>query len=65
MKRAFKCRSLGMNAQRKLYEGIVVPTALCGAESWNMGASERRRLNVMEMVSEEPVWSNTYRLSEE
>ena len=49
MKRIFKCRSLGMNAKRKLYEGVVVPTALYGAETWNMGAAERRRLNVMEM----------------
>ena len=45
----FKCRSHGMSAKRMLYEGIVVPTALYGAETWNMGAAERRRLNVMEM----------------
>ncbi len=46
----FKCRSLGMNAKRRLYEGVVVnlPTALYGTETWNMGAAERRRLNVME-----------------
>ena len=49
MNRVFKCRSLGMNAKRRLYEGIVVPTALYGAETWNMRAAERRRLNVMEM----------------
>ncbi len=29
--------------------GVVVPTALYGAETWNMGAAERKRLNVMEM----------------
>ncbi len=45
----FKCKSLGMSAKKKLYEGVVVPTALCGAETWNMGAAERKRLNVMEM----------------
>ncbi len=38
-----------MNAKRRLYEGVVVPTVLYGAETWNMGAAERRRLNVMEM----------------
>ncbi len=25
------------------------PTALYGAETWNMGAAKRKRLNVMEM----------------
>ncbi len=48
MKRVFKCRSLGITAKRSLYEGVVVPTALYGAETWNMGAEERRRLNIME-----------------
>ncbi len=31
--------------QERFHEGIVPPTALYGAESWNMGA-ERNRLNV-------------------
>ncbi len=48
MKRVLQCRSLEMNAKRRLYEGVVVPTALYGAETWNMGAAEWR-LNVMEM----------------
>ncbi len=43
------CRSLGMSAKRRLYEGIVVPAALYGAETWNMGAAERRGWSVMEM----------------
>jgi len=47
--REFKCSSLEMNVKRRLYEGIVVPTALYGAETWKVGAAERRRLNVMEM----------------
>ncbi len=42
MKRVFKCKSLGMSAKRRLYEGGVVPTAIYGAETWNMGAAERR-----------------------
>ncbi len=45
----FKCKSLGMSAKRRLCEEVVVPTALHGAETWNMGAAERKRLNVMEM----------------
>ncbi len=49
MKRVFKCRSLGMSAKRRLYKGVVIPTALYRAETWNMGELERRRLNVMEM----------------
>ncbi len=45
----FKCRSLGMNANRRLYKGVVVPTVLYRAETWNMEAAKRRRLNAMEM----------------
>ncbi len=40
----------GVSARRRLYEGIVVPIALYGTETWNMGAAERRRLNVMEII---------------
>ncbi len=47
--KSVKCKSLGMSAKRRLYEGVVVPTALYGAETWNVGAAERKRLNVMEM----------------
>ncbi len=49
IKRVLKCKSLGMSAKRRLYEGVVLPTVLYGAETWNMGAAERKRLNVMEM----------------
>ena len=38
-----------MNVKRRLYEGVVVPTGLYGAETWNLGAKERRRLNVTEI----------------
>ncbi len=38
-----------MISKRKLYEGVLVPTALYGAETWNKGAVERNRLDVMEM----------------
>lgn len=35
--RVLKCRSSGMNAKKRLYGGIVIPTALYGAELWNIG----------------------------
>ncbi len=38
-----------MSAKRGLHEGIVIPTALYGAEIWHMGATERKRLNVGEL----------------
>ncbi len=40
----FKCRSLGMSVKRRLYEGVGSGTALYGAETWNTGAAERKRL---------------------
>ena len=49
MKKVFKCKSFCMYAKRRLYEGIVVPTALYEAETWNMGAAERKELNVGKM----------------
>ncbi len=48
-KRVFKCRSLNMNAKKALYEGVIVPTVLYGAEAWGVREAERRRLNVFEM----------------
>ena len=39
MKTVFKCKSPYMSAKKREYEGIVVPAALYGAETWNMGAS--------------------------
>ncbi len=49
MKRVCKCRSFGMNAKRRFYEGIVVPIALLGTETWNMRAAKKRELNMMGM----------------
>ena len=31
-----------------LYEGVIVPTALYGAEAWGMRSAERRKVNVLE-----------------
>ena len=32
-----------------LYEGVIVPTALYGAEAWGMRSAERRKVNILEM----------------
>ena len=32
-----------------MYEGVIVPTALCGAEALRMRSAERRKVNVVEM----------------
>ena len=32
-----------------LYEGVIVPTALHGAEAWGMRNAERRKVNVLKM----------------
>ena len=39
---------MGINGKGRLYEGVVVPTALYEAETWSMGVVEKT-LNVMEM----------------
>ena len=40
---------LGIKAKKCLYEGVIVPTALYGAEAWDMRSAERRKVNVLEM----------------
>ncbi|XP_076031278.1 uncharacterized protein LOC143019503 [Oratosquilla oratoria] len=49
LKSVMRNRHLGMDAKRRLYEGVIVPTALYGAETWNIREEERRSLNVFEM----------------
>ena len=49
LKSVMRNRHLGMVAKRRLYEGVIVPTAMYGAETWNMREEERRSLNVFEM----------------
>ena len=51
MRDMWKVRSVGMNAKRRMYESIVVPTALYGAETWAVNGRERKKLDVMEMRS--------------
>ena len=31
------------------YDGVIVPTALYGAEAWGMRSAERGKVNVLEM----------------
>ena len=49
LKSVLSNRGLGIKAKKCLYEGVIVPTALYGAESWGMRRSERRKVNVLEM----------------
>ena len=49
MNRIWKARSLSINVKRMMYERIVVPTVLYGAETWSLNVREKKRLNVMEM----------------
>ena len=34
---------LGIKAKKCLYEGVIVPTALCGAEAWGMRVLSERK----------------------
>ena len=38
-----------MGVKRMMYERIVVPTMVYGAETWCLNAREKRRLNVLEI----------------
>ena len=50
LKNVLSNRGLGIKAKNKcLYEGVIVPTALYGAEAWSMRSAERREVNVLEM----------------
>ena len=49
LKSVLSNRGLGIKAKKCLYEGVIVPTALYGAEAWGMGSAERSKVNVLEM----------------
>ena len=49
LKSVLSNRGLGIKAKKCLYEGVIVPAALYGAEAWGMSSSERRKVNVLEM----------------
>ena len=40
---------MGIKAKKCLHEGVIVPTAMYGAEAWGMRSAERRKVNVLEM----------------
>ena len=42
-------RGLGIKAKKCLYEGVIVPTALYGAEACGMRSAERRKVSVLEI----------------
>ena len=49
LKSVLSDRGLGVEAKKCLYEGVIVPTVLYGAEAWGMKSAERRKVNVLEM----------------
>ena len=42
-------RGFWIKAKKCLYEGVIVPTALYGAEAWGMKSTESRKVNVLQM----------------
>ena len=42
-------RGLMIKAKKRLYKGVIVPTALYGAEAWGLRNTERRKVNVLVM----------------
>ena len=49
LKRVLSNRGLGLKAKKFLYEAVIVPTALYGAEAWGMRSAEGKKVNVLEM----------------
>ena len=49
LKSVLSNRGLGIKAKKFLYEGVIVPTALYGAEALALRSAERRKVNVLEI----------------
>ena len=49
LKRVLSNRGLAIKAKKCLYERLIVPTALYGAEAWGIRSADRRKVNVLEM----------------
>ena len=49
LKNVLSNRGLGIKTKKCLYEGVIVPMALYGAEALGMRNAERRKVNVLEM----------------
>ena len=60
LSRIWKVGSFGVGVKIMMYERIVVPTVIYGAEAWCLKEVEKRRLNVFEMKCLEDVWCNSH-----
>ena len=49
LKSVLNNRGLGIMAKKCLYEEVIVPTTLYGAEASGMRSAERRKVNILEM----------------
>ena len=49
LKSVLSNRGLETKAKKCLYEGVIVPTTLYGADAWCTRSAERRKVNVLEM----------------
>ena len=49
LKSVLSNKGLWIKAKKCLYEGLIVPTALYGAEALGMRSAERGEVNVLEM----------------
>ena len=49
LKSVLSNRGLGIKAKKCLYERVIVPRALYGAEACDMRSAERRKMNVLWM----------------
>ena len=48
LKSVLSNRGLAVKSKKFLYEGVIVSTALYGAEAWGMRSAEKRKVNVLE-----------------
>ena len=49
LKSVLSNRGFRIRAKKCLYEGVIIPMALCSAEAWGMRSAERMKVNVLEM----------------
>ena len=49
LKSVLNNRGLGIKAKKCLYEGVIVPTALYGAEACGMRSAKKMKVNLLEM----------------
>ena len=49
LSRIWRVELFGIGVKRMMYERIVVPTVIYGAEAWCLKEGEKRRLNVFEI----------------